>query len=473
MKKQLSIAILAAATGLVLTNPLVSKADVSSEEVTHETEEESKIHYNRELKKVLTPHEKFAHGLEYDRLGEYEKAFDHYSKAAQAGHVQAMFNLAVAYDTGEGVKEDKAEAFKWYQKSASLGEIASMHNLGIIYLLGLDGVAVDKELGLKLLEEAAAEGFAASHHELYEIYKKGEHGVQKDVNRALEHLHIAAHAGHSESMFKAAMHHAHGEHGLPKNPAVAHHYMMAAHYNGHPEAHKHLDALAKQIHAGNLQMAHHLALEEWLEQGAEEGVPEANWRLARIILADENRAHEHQKAVEHLAEAATLGHPEALHDLAVLHDHGNHIIKRDPAKALHYYNLAHHNGSKDAAYSLGIAHLNGDGVEVDIKKAVNYLEEAAAADDAEGKANYTLGWMYEEGKIDGTENLGKALNHYLTASTKGSGDAQYRLGEIYLNGHKGVIERSVPASQHFLELAVKNGNEKAKELLNSIKRKKN
>ncbi|GHV25089.1 hypothetical protein AGMMS4952_01990 [Spirochaetia bacterium] len=41
-----------------------------------------------------------------------------WTNAAEAGDPIAQYNLAIAYDDGWGVKENKPQAFEWYQKSA-------------------------------------------------------------------------------------------------------------------------------------------------------------------------------------------------------------------------------------------------------------------------------------------------------------------------------------------------------------------
>ena len=73
-------------------------------------------------------------------------------KAESLGSVQAMFNLAVAYDKGEGVKQNKRKALNWYLKYAK-EEGRGQHFVGIKYMNG-DGVDVDlKKAAFWLLED--------------------------------------------------------------------------------------------------------------------------------------------------------------------------------------------------------------------------------------------------------------------------------------------------------------------------------
>ena len=50
-----------------------------------------------------------------------EKAFEFYQKAANLNHMIAQYNLAVMYETGNGVAKDIKKAKDWYRKSAVQG----------------------------------------------------------------------------------------------------------------------------------------------------------------------------------------------------------------------------------------------------------------------------------------------------------------------------------------------------------------
>lgn len=54
-------------------------------------------------------------------LKDYKKAFDWYSRAAQAGNVDAQFTLGIMYYLGEGTSEDIEMAKIWLKKAADHG----------------------------------------------------------------------------------------------------------------------------------------------------------------------------------------------------------------------------------------------------------------------------------------------------------------------------------------------------------------
>ena len=58
------------------------------------------------------------------------KAFELCTEAAELGYLEAIFDLGVAYERGEGVGRDKAKAVEFYKKAAMQGNVMSRHNLG-------------------------------------------------------------------------------------------------------------------------------------------------------------------------------------------------------------------------------------------------------------------------------------------------------------------------------------------------------
>ena len=54
--------------------------------------------------------------------GDYIEALRWFRKAADKGHTEAMYNIGVYYENGDGVKQDYTEAMKWYRKAADRGD---------------------------------------------------------------------------------------------------------------------------------------------------------------------------------------------------------------------------------------------------------------------------------------------------------------------------------------------------------------
>lgn len=124
-----------------------------------------------------------------DKSPNLETAYEFFSRAAKNGNAEGQYNLALAYQKGRGVKENKEEAFKWYQKAASQGFAQAEHNLGSMYR---DGVTVKKDLvkAFNLYSESSKQGLANSLANLGVIYFNGE-GAKQDKVLALAYTLMA------------------------------------------------------------------------------------------------------------------------------------------------------------------------------------------------------------------------------------------------------------------------------------------
>ena len=87
-------------------------------------------------------------------IGKDEKeAVVWYSKAAEQGHAAAQYNLAFS-EYGRGTGIDFAKANDWYRKAAAQGDPLAIGNLGMLYLRG-QGVKQNKVVGVALLMASA------------------------------------------------------------------------------------------------------------------------------------------------------------------------------------------------------------------------------------------------------------------------------------------------------------------------------
>ena len=73
--------------------------------------------------------EQYYHGL-IGLQKDIEKAVELFTEAAELGSIQALYNLGVAHECGEGVQKDRSKAAQFYEKAATLGHVVSRHNLG-------------------------------------------------------------------------------------------------------------------------------------------------------------------------------------------------------------------------------------------------------------------------------------------------------------------------------------------------------
>ncbi|PRC91815.1 tetratricopeptide repeat protein [Solimicrobium silvestre] len=66
----------------------------------------------------------------------FADAMPWYEKASAQGHAQATNNLAYLYDLGLGVSQDRHKGFELYSRAAELGWAESMWNIANMYMAG-------------------------------------------------------------------------------------------------------------------------------------------------------------------------------------------------------------------------------------------------------------------------------------------------------------------------------------------------
>ncbi len=121
-----------------------------------------------------------------------------FRRAAEAGSVRGMKNLATAYATGqEGVPMDKALAAEWYGRAADAGDTDSMCVLASMHRNG-DGIPVDKARAAELYSRAADLGDPDAQYDLAFMLDSGE-GIPMDRARAETLFRAAADAGDTDA----------------------------------------------------------------------------------------------------------------------------------------------------------------------------------------------------------------------------------------------------------------------------------
>ena len=138
------------------------------------------------------------------------------------------------------------------------------------------------------------------------------------------------------------------------------------------------------------------------EDGGPEGCPFC--RVPRMA-SDE----EHIKQTNWLMDK---GDANAMNHLAWCHSKGNRGVPQDHQKANELFLKAGELGCAKAYYNLGVAHEEGSGVEINVKKAMHFYELAAIGGDR--SARFNLGLL--EGEAG---NYDRSLKHFMLAARAG------------------------------------------------------
>ncbi|WP_133014315.1 tetratricopeptide repeat protein [Clostridium cuniculi] len=305
-------------------------------------------------------------GLFYDKgiavRKNYEIAYQWYYKAAIKGNAFAQYSLGVLYSEGNGVIKDYNKAFIWFQKSAENDYVGAYYQLGRAYYNGL-GVDKDEEKAFKWHKKAAENNLAASQYALSLMYKNGE-GCDENLVSAYYWVERAAENDYEDAYYVVGRSYLEGI-------CVEVNYKKAFYY------------LSKG----------YLALDTNCIES-----------LAEMYLKGLNVKKDVYTALELYNRALEFGDRSIYFKVGkVYEDEG--LINQ----AISIYNQGHEEGNLKCTQRLGIMYYNGEGVEKDLEKAMEYMEIAAAK--KEPHAMYVLAVAYYRlNKFgDKTSDIAKAL----------------------------------------------------------------
>ncbi|MDE7310848.1 MAG: sel1 repeat family protein [Eubacterium sp.] len=141
-------------------------------------------------------------GDELAASGNYSEAFKYYSKAAEQGDFYGMYHVGLAFEKGEGIKQDLKAAYNWYRKAAKADICPeACVKLGEMLIAGT-GPEQDRYLGKSFYDAAARAGYADGNYRYgMELYKETQQGGSCE-SLALRYLEKAAAQGHKEAIVK-------------------------------------------------------------------------------------------------------------------------------------------------------------------------------------------------------------------------------------------------------------------------------
>ena len=118
-----------------------------------------------------------------------------------------------------------------------------------------------------------------------------------------------------------------------------------------------------------------------------------------------------------------------INDAVAIYNLGcDYFDDQDYAKALELWHQAAELGNATSYFNIGIAYLNGNGVERDEKKFEHYMELAAMGGDIYARHNL--------GVLEGNKgNVDRALRHYMIAAGAGNTDSLETIKLMFMNGH--------------------------------------
>lgn len=138
-------------------------------------------------------------GRAYDRADRSKEAFSAYDRAAKAGSVSAMNNLATLYENGQGVKRAQADAFRLYRQAGEGGNVVALANAARMLEYG-NGIPKNEAQAVALYKRAAEGGDVPSISKLVPHYATGAYGFPKDLRQGFDLFRRAADKGDPVAM---------------------------------------------------------------------------------------------------------------------------------------------------------------------------------------------------------------------------------------------------------------------------------
>lgn len=176
------------------------------------------------------------------RRGEFAKAKGIWEKLASQGDAQAMNNLGVLYDLGQGVEPDLGRALNYFAQSAKAGHASGMSNYARMLEQGR-GIAANPEEAARWFDQAARKGQAEAQYNLGMMYEQGR-GVPKDAKAAAAWYSRAASQQQGNALARLGHLYREGS-GVSKDVPRATLLLYAAAMLGQAEAIRELVELAK------------------------------------------------------------------------------------------------------------------------------------------------------------------------------------------------------------------------------------
>ncbi|KAJ3044356.1 hypothetical protein HDV00_002248 [Rhizophlyctis rosea] len=303
------------------------------------------------------------------------------------------------------------------------------------------------ELAIRQLKKLSIAGLAEAQYLLANLYISGIPGFQEkhkpDYHKAFNLYASAARKDHPEALFHVGLCYEQGA-GVPaSNGRALHNYRKAA-VSNHPGA---MFRLGMSLLRGELGQSKNPRYGvKWLKLAAKyanEKYPQALFELA--LLHDKGVHNvvwpDHEYLLELLTQGAALGHGPSQYKLGEAFEYGNYGAPIDPGRSVYYYSLAAANGNLEAMFELGGWYLTGaDDAKTDFhliqSDAEAYRWVGLAASGGLPKAMFAMGYFCEMG-IGAEKDAEKALAWYTRAAEMRDPKAVKKLGEMGIAVGKG------------------------------------
>lgn len=342
-----------------------------------------------------------SNGLYALRHGHPHTAMKDFRSAADVGSNSAMYQIALLYDRGEGLKQNRLRAYLWFSKAASAGSGPAMNRLG---LRRLDGPYALEDYREQM------QLYRINYHE--QVSLTGNLSgplLSQDRAKAFQH---ARRAEASEG-YKFAMQ------WFRKSAAT-----------GDGDA---MNNIGLMYAAGRGVKPNFTKAMEWFQKGAAAGSGRAMYSIGLHYVTGLGLKKDHPKALAWFRKSAAAGYGRAMFEIGWLYTIGVGVEK-NPAKAKSWFSKAMQRyrnasavGDRSAMCHIGDLYSHGFGMPRNPAKAMKWYHKAAAV--GSGQAMFLIGKTYTVGSNDA-----RAMTWYRKAAKARNAAAMKYVAITYLAG---------------------------------------
>ncbi|KAI8066626.1 hypothetical protein BC940DRAFT_239973 [Gongronella butleri] len=282
----------------------------------------------------------------------------------------------------------------------------------------------------KLLKQLASRGHGESQYYLGNLYASGllSKKGKNEFDKAFPLFVQAAKHHHADAAYRSAKCYEDGLGTRKDSSKAVNLYRKAATLN-HPGAMYRLGVAEVNGELGISKNARDGV--KWLKRAAEAATAEYPQAIHELALLHERGIDnvvfvDFDYAVSLYAQAADLGYAPSAFKLGECYEYGKLACKQDPALSIHYYTIAAQQGHREACFSLTAWYLVGSPNVLPQSDLEAYIWAKRAAEKELPKAEYAVGYFTEVG-IGVSKNLDDAMVWYKRAAQHGDKRAIQRL----------------------------------------------
>jgi TPR repeat protein len=238
--------------------------------------------------------------------------------------------------------------FEKRKVKAAKGDVAAQFNVGLMYLRG-DGVTKSYKEAAKWLRNPAEQGYEVAQFTLGELYAEGK-GVPQDFRESASWYLRAAEQGNEVAQYRVGIMYAEGK-GVRFSPKDA---------------------------------------EKWLRKAAEAGDAALQFELGKRYATGQGVQPHAREAERWFRAAAAQGDAGMQFYLGGLYRDVGEVVAQDRQEAVAWFGRAAEQNHSGAMLALGVMHLNGEGIQIDMVQAHKWLTLAAASDNEREEAKKSL-----------------------------------------------------------------------------------